>query len=123
MTETMTMANELSRRSSSGTVLPLYCEAWARSSEIREHIDYQRRPRWITIEFPIGIERSTSQATEVTLANWNVEFIPRTALGKKLLLLRKRAIASGIQMLSAEEVLEEVKRRRGELQNHETDLY
>ena len=42
-------------------------------------------------------------------------FTPRTALGMKLMSLRNRAIASGMKLLSEDEILNEVRRRRGEL--------
>lgn len=42
-------------------------------------------------------------------------FIPRTALGLKLMSLRNRAIASGMKLWSENEILTEVKRRREEL--------
>jgi hypothetical protein len=44
-------------------------------------------------------------------------FVPKTGLGKRLLDLRNRAIASGIRLLSEDEVLEEVRRRRGEIED------
>ncbi|MCL2010115.1 MAG: hypothetical protein FWG71_06160 [Synergistaceae bacterium] len=42
-------------------------------------------------------------------------FTPRTKLGKRLFALRTKAVHAGMKLLSEEEVLEEVKRRRGEL--------
>jgi hypothetical protein len=51
------------------------------------------------------------------------EFMPRTDLGKKLLSLRNQAIARGMRLLTEDEVLEEVKRRRGEIEDGEADLY
>jgi len=36
-------------------------------------------------------------------------------LGKRLMALRQKAIAEGIELLSTEEILAEVKRRRGEI--------
>jgi hypothetical protein len=50
-------------------------------------------------------------------------FTPRTDLGKRLYALRTKAVVSGIRLLSEEEVLDEVKRRRGELEEDEKDLY
>jgi hypothetical protein len=41
-------------------------------------------------------------------------FVPRTALVKKLLSLRNISIASGMKLLCEDEILDEVKRRRGE---------
>ena len=37
---------------------------------------------------------------------------PKTELGKKLLKLRNQAIANGLTLLDADEIIEEVKRRR-----------
>jgi len=54
---------------------------------------------------------------------WSIAFVPRTDLGKRLVALRNKAIAAGMQLLSEEEVLEEVKRRREEHEENETDLY
>ena len=42
-------------------------------------------------------------------------FTPRTELGKRLSVLRTKAVLGGMKLLSEDEVLEEVKRRRGEL--------
>ena len=50
-------------------------------------------------------------------------FTPRTELGKRLSALRTKAVLAGMKLLSEEEVLEEVKRRRGELKENEKDLY
>ena len=46
-------------------------------------------------------------------------FVSRTSLGRKLLSLRIRAIRAGMRLLSADEVLEEVRRRRGELDDED----
>jgi len=51
------------------------------------------------------------------------EFTPRTSLGRKLIMLRKRAIKAGMKLLTADEVLEVVKRCRGELEHDEEDVY
>jgi hypothetical protein len=40
---------------------------------------------------------------------------PKTALGKKLIDLRNQAIAKGLKLLNADEIIEEVNRRRGEV--------
>lgn len=72
---------------------------------------------------PVSREKSTTQVTEVISSKWETGFTPQTVLGKKLISLRNKAIAAGVQLLSEEEVLEEVKRRRGELEGDEADLY
>jgi hypothetical protein len=74
------------------------------------------------ILWPVGMERGSSQITVVSLPSKLEEFIPRTLLGSKLLALRNRAIASGMRLLSEDEVLEEVRHRRGELENGEADV-
>jgi len=123
MAATVTLANELLSRISTGVVLPPSYEAWAGLGERRTEVGYRRPSPWIAFVLPVGREQSTSQATEVIPADWDVEFIPRTALGKTLVTLRTKAIAAGMKLLSEEEVLEEVQRRRGEFEDNETDLY
>ena len=39
---------------------------------------------------------------------------PKTDLGRRLLALRERAIAKGMRLLSQEEILAEIRQRRGE---------
>jgi hypothetical protein len=48
-----------------------------------------------------------------------MRFVPRTNFGKKLLELRKKAIDEGMRLLSEDEVLEEVRCRRGDQNNDE----
>jgi hypothetical protein len=50
------------------------------------------------------------------------EFIPKTALVKKLVDIRRRAIASGMKLLSSDEILDEIHRRRGEVEDYEANL-
>ena len=69
-----------------------------------------------------NMEKGSWQTTVVTSTGKREEFIPRTTLGSKLLALRNRAIASGMRLLSEDEILEEVRHRRGELENGEADL-
>jgi hypothetical protein len=40
---------------------------------------------------------------------------PKTALGERLMALRNQAIAKGLTLLDADEIIEEVRRRRGEV--------
>ena len=68
------------------------------------------------------MERGSQQITVVNFPGEREEFIPRTALGERLLSLRNRAVASGMRLLSEDEVLEEVRHRRGELENGEADV-
>ena len=48
-----------------------------------------------------------------------IGFVPGANLGRKLLELRKRAIDEGMRLLSEDEVLEEVRRQRGEQDDDE----
>lgn len=74
------------------------------------------------ILWPVGMERGSWQITVVSFPGEREEFIPRTALGAKLLSLRNRAVASGVRLLSEDEILDEVARRRGEFGNGESDV-
>lgn len=76
-----------------------------------------------TVILPVRKEESSYQITEVSLSVESEGFTPRTPLGEKLLSLRNRAIASGMRLLSNDEVLEKIKRRRGELGNDEAHVY
>lgn len=97
-------------------VLPYFVE--------RERKDGYESPQLLTVFMsPVSREKSTTQVTEVISSKWETGFTPQTVLGKKLISLRNKAIAAGVQLLSEEEVLEEVKRRRGELEGDEADLY
>ncbi len=48
--------------------------------------------------------------------------VPRSALGRRLAALRDRAIQCGMELLTTDEVLEEVRRRRGEIDTDEADV-
>ncbi len=97
-------------------VLPYFVE--------RERKDGYESPQLLTVFMsPVSREKGTTQVTEVISSKWETGFTPQTVLGKKLISLRNKAIAAGVQLLSEEEVLEEVKRRRGELEGDEADLY
>lgn len=122
MAAVMTLTNELFNSGSTGTVFPLPQETWCGSCELPE-INYPRRTAWIAFVYPVGEEKSTSQATEITPTEWGEGFVPRTALGMRLATLRTRAIEAGMRLLTEDEVLEEVKRRRGEIEENEADLY
>lgn len=97
-------------------VLPCFVE--------RERKDGYESPQLLTVFMsPVSREKGTTQVTKVISSKWETGFTPQTVLGKKLISLRNKAIAAGMQLLSEEEVLEEVKRRRGELEGDEADLY
>lgn len=80
-----------------------------------------KQSSWINYSFPIGEEKVSGKITEVVLVEPR-KFVPRTPLGERLFFLRRRAINSGLRLLSADEVLEEVRRRRGELEDNVEDL-
>ena len=66
---------------------------------------------------------NTPRPIDIRVSGQEKDFAPKTELGKKLYALRMQAIASGMKLFSQEEVLEEVKRRRGGAGGHETDLH
>lgn len=78
---------------------------------------------WISLMLPLRKEEGTCQITPVLSPAEGGAFTPRTSLGRRLLSLRNRAIASGMKLLSEDEVLKEVKRRRGELGDSEAHVY
>ena len=62
-------------------------------------------------EFPVGAVRVT---LESITSKVDQEFQPKTDLGRHLWEIRQRAIANGMKLLSQDEVLLEVRNRRGE---------
>jgi len=82
----------------------------------------EHSPSFVSFLLPFRDEEMSSQRTEIDFVEEKAEFSPRTSLGKKLFALRKKAIQEGMVLLSFDEILEEVKRRRGELDNEKTNL-
>lgn len=78
---------------------------------------------WIRFDSPVAERAGSFQVTILIIPGEKEEYAPRTALGEKLVSLRKKAVAAGMRLLSEDELLEEVRRRRGELENHEADVY
>ena len=77
----------------------------------------------VTVVQSIGNE-TMSQPVSVFYSPGITEvFVPRTPLGKRLVVLRRKAIQAGMKLLTEDEVLEEVRRRRGELEDDEANLY
>lgn len=99
------------------------CDAYHFGTNLVIGAVYVNTPAWIDVALPINLSRTTSQATEMTLTTWEDEYAPRTPLGKKLVALRKKAIAAGMQLLSEDEVLEEVRRRHGGVEAGEANVY
>lgn len=68
----------------------------------------------------LGEQETISYGLEARLFDpTKINYVPRTELGKRLLLLREQAMRAGMKLLSVDEVLEEVRRRRGELEEDE----
>ncbi|MFH0958512.1 MAG: hypothetical protein V1897_07385 [Pseudomonadota bacterium] len=74
------------------------------------------------MSLPPGNEEMIDNIREVHSQIEKIRFIPRSDLGRKLLELRKKAIDEGMQLLSADEILEEVRRRRGEQNDDESPV-
>jgi len=65
----------------------------------------------------IEVSGAVSQASKIAI--WGSYdrkgYYPKTELGKKLMTLRNQAIAKGLPLLNADEIIEEISRRRGEI--------
>lgn len=122
MTVTERLTADFVFKKACGVTFPPGLGTWGELSELRYPAIISP---WINFVLPVQKEESSFQVTEIWLPTETEtrEFIPRTPLGKKLIFLRKRAIASGMPLLDEDEVLEEVKRRRGETEYNETNLY
>ena len=77
--------------------------------------DYRLYPRILTVT--PGNEEMSANIKDINNQIEKMQFVPRTDLGRKLLELRKRGIDEGMRLLSQDEVLEEVRRRRGNKNN------
>lgn len=64
------------------------------------------------------IKASDSSTPECQIAAWGdaekPRYHPKTTLGKRLMALRTQAITKGLSLLNADEIVEEIRRRRGE---------
>lgn len=124
MIGSMTLSNEFSYRM---TTSGWFSFSWPDISEtvIRHHRidagqDSVAKERFLS---PVENGRSTCQAAEIYVSRWDSAYTPRTDLGKRLYALRIKAVNAGMKLLSEDEVLAEVKSRRGEFEENETDLY
>jgi len=65
------------------------------------------------------IEASSSSSPVCDIILWDrtekPKYQPRTILGARLMAIREQAIAKGLRLLDADEVIEEMRRRRGEI--------
>lgn len=119
---TLTLVNDPISRVSSGMAFPppLFAEFGRHETAMTA---LRAAPPWVHFVFPVGREQSTNQITKERTTEWVGEFVPRTDLGKRLVALRSKAIAAGMLLLDEDEILEEVRRRRGEIEGNEANLY
>ncbi len=68
----------------------------------------------VIVTMPIAHTSAASQVSSVNVVFTSEMWTPRTTLGRRLLELREQAISKGMKLLSQNEVLAEVRRRRGE---------
>lgn len=122
MTATMTLRNKISGRMTGSSLFPFSWEGWQGLGLVDRRPE--RAPSINLIDYirPVGNEKSTWQLLNVFPFRLETVFIPKTDLGRRLYELRTKAAIAGMKLLSEDEVLEEVKRRRGEIENDETDL-
>jgi len=123
------ITRDLEARGAYGVVYPTSLEdlgasIWPDEEQFQEEVEAQWTYQWVRRTFS-----EIETCSGVTVLSFpegeeeKEEYIPRTPLGKRLLEIRKRAIQAGMKLLSVDEILEEVRRRRGELKEDEEDLY
>lgn len=110
-------------REAYGVLSPIYLEESTGFSERFPAESPSRVDPWVEVILPLPEENMSYRSTEIRFSKLREMFVPCTSLGKKLLSLRIRAIEAGMKLLSADEVLEEVKRRRGEFEDYEADVH
>lgn len=113
------LTNEFAARQASGVINT----GWPDIDDSLYRYNRVEMSQWITYGIPLGEEEMSTQITKVLFLTETREYFPRTELGKRLMMLRNRAIDSGMLLLSEDEVLEEVMRRRGELDYDKTHIY
>lgn len=123
VTLTEQLTSDWAAREASGVTFLAFPDEWHGYSK-RLFPESQRRPTlWVNFVLPLPEEDMSYRSTEIIIPEVMKMFVPRTPLGKKLLALRTQAIKAGMKLLNANEVLEEVKRRRGEIEDDEADVY
>ena len=123
MAATLTHTYNFIASSSSGIASPsLFFTSSERTDFEKTCALFYVAPPWVNFVLPVDKEWSTSQILETRLAEETGGFVPRTEFGKRLVAMRIKAIAAGMRLLSEDKILEEVNRRRGELEEHDTDL-
>lgn len=123
MSRTTILTDKISGHMTGSGMFPFSWEGFGMMDQRQERADRGVAAAGIQIIKPLEKEKSTWQSTEVFSSQWETGFTPRTDLGKRLYALRAKAVAAGMKLLSEEEVLEEVKRRRGETEENEKDLH
>ncbi len=125
MTVTLTelLTSDWVARTTSGVLFSRYHQEWLSHRERPLPEDRLREVQWINFVLPVREEDMSSRSTIIVVPEITEEFVPRTPLGRKLLSLRIRAIQAGMTLLSADEVQEEVRRRRGEIKDDKANLY
>jgi len=120
MTVTLTerLTSDWAARKASGVLFPTYLEERPGLLE-----SWPKATLRVNFVLPVREEEMSYRSTEIIIPEVTEAFVPRTPLGRKLLSLRIRAIKAGMKLLTEDEVLEEVRRRRGELEENEADLY
>ena len=102
----------------------LGASVWLDTHQFQEEAGAKRTYQWVGWTF--SEFESSSGVTVLSFPEGEgkkEDYIPRTPLGKRLLEIRKKAIQAGVKLLSVDEILEEVRRRRGELKEDEEDLH
>jgi len=125
MTVTLTerLTSDWAARKASGVLFPTYLEEWTGYSKRLLAESQRRAALWVNFVLPLREEDMSYRSTEIIFPEATETFVPRTPLGRQLLFLRLQAIQAGMRLLTEDEVLEEVRRRRGELEDDEADLY
>lgn len=120
-TVTDRLSAERAAKQACSVFFPAY-EEWSSCYEQLITQSQHKPESWIDIKVPIPEAKMSFRSTEIIIPETRDVFVPRTPLGKKLLSLRVRAIKAGMKLLSADEVLEQLKRRREEHENNEADV-
>ena len=123
MTVTERLTSHWVAGTSSGVVFPAFLQRdFSREDYFVPHGKAPTRD-WIIVVPSIGNQIMSRSVIEFSFPGITEVFVPRTPLGKRLVALRRKAIQAGMKLLTEDEVLEEVRRRRGELEDDEADLY
>lgn len=110
------LVNKWNGRRSTGTVVtrPLGAVQTVPSGSRENAGELSKTFSWVSIVTPVPTERWSFKMTEVRDPDATGRFVPRTDLGRKLLTLRRQAIARGMTLLDADAILVAVRRGRGE---------